>query len=451
MVARWTGLASAGVVAAGTLLATRWTLWTWAPAAPNYAVLQALPVIVFLAASTERSRARTALLAALVVLHGTANPYFAASTLAPLGVLAAFRCLRPATRRAGASLFVALAVAVAVLAVVYAPYAWIRSVESDLRYQTWWGFVRDFTLNLPWSLVMGAMRPTAVPFVILDLIALGLVARAIPRDGRTPGEGVAWRQGLLWAGVGMLLSLTPQVRVFDEVVRLPHAGLVDRFPGLDLLRDPHRMGVAALFGLAILAGAAFAECVRRLERHVAMPRPRLVRGTAAVAVVLLAAGVFWAPMALRVSPWPSEYPIAPAGLRDSPLAARLREPGGALLELPLPPDAPFGAQLSVHGRALFASIDHWRPLLNGYGGFFPAAFPERMRLAARLPDADAVAALARDTGLELVRVHGDVPDLPLDPRWEALARAGGGAGLRFVMREGDTLLFAVDRDALARR
>jgi hypothetical protein len=97
----------------------------------------------------------------------------------------------------------------------------------------------------------------------------------------------------------------------------------------------------------------------------------------------------------------------------------------------------------VHGQALFESIGHWRPLLNGYGGFFPAAFVERMRLAARLPDAAALDALRRDTGVELIRVRA-LPDMPSRPRWEALARQGGGDGLRFLMRDGDTLLFAVD-------
>src|SRR5258706_271366 len=95
VVARWTGLASAGLVAAGTVLTTRWILWTWVPAAPNYGVLQALPLIIYLASSRVRSNVRTALLALLVVLHGMTNPYYAASALATLGVLAGLRLLAP--------------------------------------------------------------------------------------------------------------------------------------------------------------------------------------------------------------------------------------------------------------------------------------------------------------------------------------------------------------------
>ncbi len=444
VVARWTGLASAGIVAAGTLLTTRWILWTWVPAAPNYGVLQALPVIIYLAAAPVRSTARTVLLGVLLALHGMTNPYYAASALGTLGVLAGLRLLTPSGRRAGATLALVLAGAAAVLCVVYVPYAWIRALEPNLRYQTWWGFVRDVTMNIPWGLVMHAVRPTSVPFPFLDLIAIGIVARCLPRPERTDGERTAWRHGLLWTTVGVVLSLTPVVRVGEHEIRLPHADLIDRFPGLDLLRDPHRMGVGALFGLAILAGASFAECVRRLERGVRQRDPRPLRATAAVAFVLLCSGIVWAPMALRVAPWPGDYPLMPATIPDSPVMAVLRRPGGPLLQVPSDPSAPFAQQLAGQGIALFESIGHWRPLLNGYGGFFPAAFVERMRLAAALPDADALDALHRDTGVELVLVHSALPGMQRVERWRALADAGGGDGLRLVVRDGPDLLFAVD-------
>ena len=444
VVARWTGLVSAGVVAAGTFLATRWILWTWAPAAPNYAVLQALPVIIYLAADRDRSFPRTALLTGLTVLHGMANPYFAASVLAPLGVLAGLRLVSRSGRPSGVALLGVIGVATAILCIVYAPYAWIRSLEPNLRYQTWWGFVRDVTMNVPWGIVMHPVRPTAIPFPMLDLIAIGLVARCIPRTGRSDGERTAWRQGVLWATIGILLSLTPTVRIGDELVRLPHADLIDRFPGLDLLRDPHRMGVSALFGLAILAGASFAEIVRRLDRVLTPRDARLLRGTAAGALVVLSAGIVWAPIALRVAPWPPDYPIMPATLTRSAVTDALRKPGGAVLQVPADPQASFELQLAAQGLAVFESIGHWRPILNGYGGFFPAAFVERMRLAARLPDTDALAELRRQTDVELVLVRGGLPGLRSLERWEALARAGGGDGLRLVARDGSDLLFAVD-------
>ena len=444
VVARWTGLVSAGVVAAGTLLATRWVLWTWVPAAPNYGVLQALPAIIYLAAARERSPVRTVLLTALVVLQGLTTPYYAGAVLAPLGVLAGLRLVSPRGRRSGAGLVAVVGVAAACLCVIYAPYAWIRVLEPNLRYQTWWGFVRETTMSLPWGLVMSPVRPTGIPFTILLLIPIGTLARCLPRAGRSEGERTAWRHGFLWAIVGSVLSLTPMIRIGSDVYRLPHADLIDRFPGLDLLRDPHRLGVAALFGLAILAGAAFTECMRWADRLVSARDARGLHGLAAGAIVVLSAGILWAPMALRVTSWPPEYPIMPATMPQTTIMEVLRKPGGALLEVPTDPDGPFAQQLAGQGLAVFESIGHRRPILNGYGGFFPAAFVERMRLAARLPDAEALAELHRDTGLELVLVRGSLPGIRRLDRWEALARAGGGDGLRFVTRDGADLLFAVD-------
>jgi hypothetical protein len=77
----------------------------------------------------------------------------------------------------------------------------------------------------------------------------------------------------------------------------------------------------------------------------------------------------------------------------------------------------------VFPALLSFGIFHWRPLVNGYHGYWPAAFPERMRLAAELPDPTALAALRSATGLELILVH--VRDLP-PGRARRLARARGG-------------------------
>jgi hypothetical protein len=444
VVARWTGLASAGLVAAAVFVTTRWVLWIWIPAAPNYAVLQALPVIIFLAADLDLSRGRRWLLGVLLVLHGMTTPYHAASTLVPLAVLAGLRLLSARRRRAGARLAGTVAVATVCLAGIYAPYGWIRSIEPNLRYQTWWGYVRDVTMTLPYDLLFHPVRPTSVPIPFLLLIMIGLLSRCLPHPTRPPEEAIAWRQGLLWTIVGLLLSLTPTVRVMDHVIRLPQAELVDRFPGLDLLRDPYRMGIAALFGLAILAGAAFAEVHRRIERLCHIPDAHLLRALTASALVVFASGALAESPRLNIELWPRPYPLMAAAVPHSAIMARLREPGGPVLQLPIDPEAPFGEQLAAQGLAVFESIGHWRPLLNGYGGFFPATFVERMRLAARLPDAAALAALRRETGVEMVFVRGDLPTLPARERWDELANRGGGDGLRLVVREGSDFLFAVE-------
>jgi hypothetical protein len=124
--------------------------------------------------------------------------------------------------------------------------------------------------------------------------------------------------------------------------------------------------------------------------------------------------------------------------------ARVRESNGPLLQLPVDPGASLEAQLGAQALAMFESIGHWRPLLNGYGGFFPQAFVERMRLAARLPDATALAELRRNTGVVQVLVRRELTTGVMRERWDALARMGGGEGLRLVARDGTGLLFDVE-------
>jgi len=56
-------------------------------------------------------------------------------------------------------------------------------------------------------------------------------------------------------------------------------------------------------------------------------------------------------------------------------------------------------------RAMYRAIFHRRPLLNGYGGYWPAGFLERMQLASALPDPTALAALRAQTDLAAVVVN----------------------------------------------
>jgi hypothetical protein len=445
LVVRWTGRPAAGVVAAGTLLATPWVLWTWVPAAPNYAVLFLLPGIVLLAAEPELSRARAGLLAALLVLHGAANPYYAASALVSVGALAGARLLLGATRPTALRMLAAIALASVALLVVYGPYAWLRIDDPGLAARVTWKVDRSLPRLVPLALPSGLLgdprKPASVPWPLFVVIALGALARWLPGAAPHDGERTAWRHGLAWVAVGLVLSLMPSIEVLGRTIRLPFVELLDRLPLVATLREPYRIGVGALVGIAILAGAAFAELVRRLERR--MGPSRSLRAAVAGAVVV--AGLACTRLEDGTMPWRGPYPIAAVPAPSSITAALARSDGGAVLELPV--DGPFVDQLTTHARAMFESIGHWWPLVNGYGGFYPAAFVDRMQVASRLPDAGAVAALRRSTGLAYVVVRGGASRA----RWDALARSGEGDGLRFVTRDGADLLFAVSDVVSAER
>ena len=185
---------------------------------------------------------------------------------------------------------------------------------------------------------------------------------------------------------------------------------------------------------------------------------------------MVALGIYWGllrPATRRPSPSPTPgryelYDARAARRIDSPLLAVLREPGGALLELPTAPGP------LHHVDAMHRAMSHGRPILNGFHGYWPSTFPHFMALACRLPDPDALATLRREAGLELVLVHtepqafgtpvgpyacpplapgtrpsSEAPEQLWDPApWEAIAR-NGRADLVLAGRDGPDLLFRV--------
>jgi hypothetical protein len=93
---------------------------------------------------------------------------------------------------------------------------------------------------------------------------------------------------------------------------------------------------------------------------------------------------------------------------------------------------------------MYRSIFHWRPLLNGYSSYWPIGFPERMALAQKLPDPEALEALTRETGLAMILVHLRGIGPAKRRAWLSAANRGGPGGLRLVARHKDDLLLAVD-------
>ena len=449
VVHRWTGSHVGGAFAGWVFLTTPWVLWVWLPVAANYAVLVYLPLLM-LACATPSRRFRDALrLLPFVVLQGLTSVYMAAAVLLPLGVLGVARSLRHATRRAGAYLLGIVACAAMLLAVAYAGHLLMRADNPSLASQTFWPDAGTRLTALPWGM-FSQMDPTGVPsatFVVIAAGALSAVTRALSAAERT-----AWRHATFWALIGILISFTPVVRWYDTTIRLPGTQL----PGLGLfhqaLREPFRLGIVGLLGLAILAGLALAELSGRIASLLRTPAERAIGGIVLALVPMTAcyiqystgAGMPRSPYG-GLRPLPAQYPLQAAIAPASPVLDVLRRPGGPLLELP----APVGAgelPAATQAHALYRSIFHWRPVLNGYDSYWPAAFPTRMALAARLPDPEALAALRRDTGLAAVLVH--TAELAGDRRaaWIALAADGARADFQLLARDGDDLLFGVAAD-----
>ena len=174
-------------------------------------------------------------------------------------------------------------------------------------------------------------------------VALGLMALVAMRPTRTT---LAYAVGLALAvdfSLGFNGFIYPHLQY--------HVGL---FKGL---RAPSRASVIFLLCLAVLASRAFAAILARV--------PASKQTLVATMIAALVLVEYWsAPM--RLIPYPRRAPLYD-------FLARL--PDGNVLELPVPrlDSLPFH-----DSRYLYSSTLHWKTLANGYSGYYPRSYIERL-------------------------------------------------------------------------
>jgi hypothetical protein len=439
---RWTGEELAGLVAAWTFLTTRWVLWEWLPTAPHAAVLVYFPLIVFLTVRPNLRLGEVLLLAALIAIQClTEVTYVAPPLVGPLVLLALGRIVRRGTRVAGLQLLAAIGLAAVVLLPVLAQYLAIQRENPVLRTQTLWK-LGERSLEIPWGPFNWFTPYTFAPLVVA-LIALGALARLFRRaEEPAPPPGV-WMQAWYWALIGLVLSLTPIMVWHDQPVRLPHSWLAPWIPFYRYIRIPSRLGIVGLLGVALLAGLAFAECARLAARvRVPFLVPLLACVVLSAFYVQYARGFSWPFHRLAL---PTPYPLQVAISPDEPLLPTIQAGRGPFLEVPI--NRTDSGKPYLQAAAMYRSIFHWRPLVNGYSSYYPIHFPSHMALAEQLPNPVAVMLLRARTGLSGVLVHTAL--LRPQARTQWLDATENRPDLRLVAREGDDLLFEVTRPGAA--
>jgi hypothetical protein len=212
------------------------------------------------------------------------------------------------------------------------------------------------------------------------------------------------------------LALGPAPRSLGVPINLaaPYGFLYEYVPGFDGLRVPARMAMVGTLMLAILGGMGAAVIGR--WRHAT---PLL----AALGLVAFAEGAILPLPTHRMGP-PTQAPAV--------YAAVGREPADTVLaELPL-------GQFEGDLRAMFYSIAHTRPILNGYSGFFP---PDYGLLSVALSDVPRHTAIA----LDALRQHGATHVLVHEAAWPDGQGVRTSAALKDMgaveaSREGDDVL-----------
>jgi hypothetical protein len=329
------------------------------------------------------------------------------------------------------------------LAPLVLAHAAVQRANPHLESQTPWATALTTVAEFPWGLFgwlppasLAPPPPLAVPGLALVVIACGVASLGLRRGDGDPITLRGWQHAGLWTLIGIVLGMPAKLKVFGTIVPLPYGWLWSALPSLRVIRVPARLGVAGLMGLCLLTALAFDEIVRRLFRHRRQDRvTSIARSGAAAAMVL----TLVAPAASRRA-----YPLLPMPA-SAPYAALLRESRAPLLEISYAPSQGRLKQVGAESAAIFRSIGIWRPLLNGYGSYWPREYTETQRLTARLPeDAGALDILREKTGVESILVWPR--QLPPEKRaaWEAVAGGRDPSLALIASGEQDALLFRVE-------
>ena len=134
-----------------------------------------------------------------------------------------------------------------------------------------------------------------------------------------------------------------------------------------------RLGIFVVFFLAVLAAWGYAA----IASTRGMPRRALLASAIALLVV--------------------EYRVRPLSLirypnQPYPLHAWLAtQPRGVVATLPMPDDVP-----GTDPRVAYLSTFHWQPIVNGYSGFAPQSYLDRIDDVRGFPDEKSIERLRRD-------------------------------------------------------
>jgi hypothetical protein len=190
------------------------------------------------------------------------------------------------------------------------------------------------------------------------------------------------------------------------------------------LRAPARLGLFVLLFLGVLAAIGQAALLETLSVR--------MRRVVAILVPALMLLEYWvAPLALV--PFPNSPPPLYGWLATQPRAA--------VAEFPMPrPDTLPGQE----PRYVYMSTFHWKPLVNGYSGYYPRSYLTRLEAMWRFPTPSAIERLYRE-GVRYVIIHpaGYGPG-QFEQVLEQLSSAGAFTELgRFDDGEGTAVVFGL--------
>ena len=195
-------------------------------------------------------------------------------------------------------------------------------------------------------------------------------------------------------------------------IPLPFALLYDHVPGFHSFRDPARFFYIGTVCLGLLAAWGLGALLDRLRAW----RPG-ARAALAALLCAMALAEYW----ITAIPAPS---VAVGGAIPPVYAWLKAQPAGTpVLELPIGQQN--AAVWSQQALMTYYATYHWRPIVNGVGGYTPFGYERDAATLARWPNRASLALLRR-WGVRYVIWHPDwvgrpapspSPQIPLARRW----------------------------------
>ena len=237
----------------------------------------------------------------------------------------------------------------------------------------------------------GLLSPGVLEHALFPgVVVLGLAAFGVVRGRRVDARPLVAAM-LTVAALGLVLSLGP------DGVRDFYALMHRHVFGFGAIRAPARFGLLVTFALATLAALGWRELTRTGQK----PRPH------AYGLILLAAVEF-----LNVP-----MPLAAAPPRRTEIGQWLRhaEGGGSVVYLPI--------GLDVESTpAMVQSLEHRRPLVNGYSGQRPGFYTALVDSLGTFPADEALLAL-NEIGVRFVVTPAPVAQPDPGVAWPLVERA----------------------------
>jgi hypothetical protein len=188
--------------------------------------------------------------------------------------------------------------------------------------------------------------------------------------------------------IAFVLSMGPQIDVNGETYALPYRLLYRHVPGFRGMRAPARMAILVLLALGALAGRGLGWLLERSGRA----RPWL--GTIALAVACFEYQTYSLDRALPPAP---SVPTTYQWLADQPL-------DDGVLELPIYED------ITHEAVRLHNSTTHWKPLANGFSGWWPNDYWILVGRMRYFPTSGGLRFLHEEVPVRYVLIHyGEYP------------------------------------------